>query len=153
MSRAFVKEDVDEPEPSGRTRSGSGLPPGALNYITARGAQRLREQADGLRRSGDEAGAAECESILATTTVVRPPSEQSESVTFGATVTLRMADGEMREIRIVGVDELGFEPDSVSWVSPVGRALLGAEVGSRVALDGGPPTAKVVKIEHRSLSD
>src|SRR5205814_5816772 len=37
MSRAFVKEDVDPPERSGRKRSASGLPPGATNYITARG--------------------------------------------------------------------------------------------------------------------
>jgi hypothetical protein len=38
MSRAFVKEDVDLPERSGRKRSASGLPPGATNYISARGA-------------------------------------------------------------------------------------------------------------------
>ena len=44
MSRAFVKEDVDPPERSGRKRSASGLPPGATNYITARGAKRLREE-------------------------------------------------------------------------------------------------------------
>jgi hypothetical protein len=35
MSRAFIKEDVDPPERSGRKRSASGLPPGATNYITA----------------------------------------------------------------------------------------------------------------------
>jgi hypothetical protein len=44
MSRAFVKEDVDLPERSGRKRSASGLPPVATNYITARGAKRLREE-------------------------------------------------------------------------------------------------------------
>ena len=44
MSRAFVKEDVDPPEQSGRKRSASGLPPGATNYITARGEKRLREE-------------------------------------------------------------------------------------------------------------
>jgi hypothetical protein len=47
MSRAFVKEDVDLPERSGRKRSASALPPGATNYITARGAKRLR---DGLHK-------------------------------------------------------------------------------------------------------
>jgi hypothetical protein len=44
MSRAFIKEDVDLPERSGRKRSASGLPPGATNYITARGAKHLREE-------------------------------------------------------------------------------------------------------------
>src|SRR4051794_10555261 len=32
MSRAFIREDVDPPERSGRLRSASGLPPGATNY-------------------------------------------------------------------------------------------------------------------------
>ena len=49
MSRAFVKEDVDLPERSGRKRSASGLPPGATNYITARGAKCLRDELDKLR--------------------------------------------------------------------------------------------------------
>jgi hypothetical protein len=44
MSRAFVKEDVDLPERSGRKRLPSGLPPGATNHITARGAKRLRDE-------------------------------------------------------------------------------------------------------------
>src|ERR1700720_2776006 len=49
MSRAFIKEDVDLPERSGRKRSASGLPPGATNYITARGAKRLRNELQELR--------------------------------------------------------------------------------------------------------
>jgi hypothetical protein len=50
MSRAFVKEDVDLPERSGRKRSASGLPPGgATNYVTARGAKRLRDELEKLR--------------------------------------------------------------------------------------------------------
>ncbi len=49
MSRAFIKEDVDLPERSGRKRSASGLPPGAINYITARGAKRLRDELQKLR--------------------------------------------------------------------------------------------------------
>jgi len=49
VSRAFIKEDVDPPERSGRKRSALGLPPGATNYITARGAKRLRDELDKLR--------------------------------------------------------------------------------------------------------
>jgi hypothetical protein len=49
MSRAFVKEDVDLPERSGRKRSVSGLPPGATSYVTARGAKRLRDELQKLR--------------------------------------------------------------------------------------------------------
>ena len=49
MSRALVKEDIDLPERSGRKWLASGLPPGATNYITARGAKRLRDEVQKLR--------------------------------------------------------------------------------------------------------
>ena len=90
MSRAFIKEDVDPPERSGRKRSASGLPPGATNYITARGAKRLREELQNLRASN--AGTEriiELEYILASIHVVDPPDTPSNSVTFGATVTVK----------------------------------------------------------------
>src|SRR5215208_3562479 len=50
MSRAFVKEDVDPPQRSGRARTASGLPPGTANYMTTRGVQRLRDELAELRR-------------------------------------------------------------------------------------------------------
>src|SRR5215471_3292935 len=75
MSRAFVKEDVDPPERSGRKRSASGLPPGATNYITARGAKRLRDELKKLRAAGDSSEhILELEQILASGHVVDPPS-------------------------------------------------------------------------------
>jgi hypothetical protein len=49
MRRTFIKEDVDLPERSGRKRSASGLPQGATNYVTARGAKRLRDEVQKLR--------------------------------------------------------------------------------------------------------
>ncbi|HVI77323.1 MAG TPA: hypothetical protein VM715_04025, partial [Candidatus Acidoferrum sp.] len=78
MSRAFVKEDVDPPERSGRKRSASGLPPGATNYITVRGAKRLRGELNKLRRANaaDER-ITELENILASVHVVDPPDPAS----------------------------------------------------------------------------
>src|SRR3954449_8722767 len=128
MSRAFIKEDVDPPERSGRTRTASGLPPGATNYITARGARRLRQELEQLRRA-NVPGAAELEKILASVTIVEPPDEPSESVAFGASVALEDQAGETQTYRVVGVDELDFTPDSVSWISPIGKTLLAAELG------------------------
>jgi hypothetical protein len=92
MSRAFVKEDVDPPERSGRARSASGLPPGALNYITAGGAARLRAELDVMRRNGDSARCSELERVLGSVTIVQRPTE-SDSIAFGARVTLRDATG------------------------------------------------------------
>jgi transcription elongation GreA/GreB family factor len=47
---------------------------------------------------------------------------------------------------IVGVDELGLERDAVSWISPVGKALLAADMGDWIKLADGR-RAKIVRIE------
>jgi len=147
MSRAFVKEDVDPPERSGRKRSPSGLPPGAANYITAQGARRLREELQELRAANDDSERiAELEHILASVRVVDPPDAASNSVTFGATVTVQDKKGATETFTVVGVDELNFEPRAVSWISPVGKALLTADMGDWITLEDGR-SAKIVRIE------
>jgi hypothetical protein len=150
MSRAFVKEDVDLPERSGRKRSASGLPPGATNYMTARGAKRLRGELEKLRASNtDSERVAELEQILASGHVVDPPDPASNSVTFGSTVTVKDKKGRTETYTVVGVDELDLEPDAVSWISPIGKALLAADMGDWITLEDGG-TAKIVKIERKS---
>lgn len=150
MSRAFVKEDVDLPERSGRKRSASGLPPGATNYITARGAKHLRDELQKLREANaNSERVAELEQILTSIHVVDPPDEPSNSVGFGATVTVRDKKGGTESYTVVGVDELDLEPDAVSWISPIGKALLAADMGNWVTLEDGR-TAKVVKIERKN---
>jgi transcription elongation factor GreB len=150
MSRAFVKEDVDLPERSGRKRSASGLPPGATNYITARGAKRLRDELQKLRaaNAGSER-IIELERILASVHIVDLPDAPSNSVTFGATVTVQDKKGATETFTIVGVDELDFDRDAVSWISPIGKALLNADVGDWITLEEGR-AAKIMKIERKS---
>ena len=153
MSRAFIKEDVDPPERSGRKRSASGLPPGATNYITARGAKRFRDELNNLRAanaSGERI--IELEQILASGHVVDPPNAPSNSVTFGATVTVTDKQGATETFTVVGVDELNFARDTVSWISPVGKALLAADIGDWIKLEDGR-SAKIVKIEFQTESD
>lgn len=145
MSRAFVKEDVDPPERSGRVRSASGLPPGALNYTTAAGAARLRERLK--QRRGEEVqnveAIAELQRIIESLTVVEAPEKAPEGIAFGAQVTVRDATNDSRSYRIVGVNELDFYPDAVSWVSPLGRTLLAAE-RNRITL----PDGELVTVER-----
>jgi len=150
VSRAFIKEDVDLPERSGRKRSASGLPPGATNYITARGAKRLRDELQKLRASnaGNER-IIELEHILASVHVVDPPDPASNSVAFGATVTIKDKKGRTETYTVVGVDELDLEPDAVSWISAIGKALLAADMGDSIRLADGR-TAKIVKIERKN---
>jgi transcription elongation factor GreB len=123
------------------------LPPGATNYITARGAAHLRDELNKLRvadKTNERVG--ELEEILASVQVVAPP--ETASITFGATVTVKDKKGRTEPYTIVGVDELDFESDAVSWISPIGKALLAADIGDWITLQDGR-AAKVVTIEYR----
>ncbi len=146
MSRAFIREDVDPPERSGRKRAPSGLPPGAVNYITARGAARVRDELTKFRAAGDNVErVAELEQILGLVKIVDPPDAESENVSFGATVIVQDANGKTENYAVVGVDEMDFTSNAVSWISPFGKALLASELGDRITLEDGR-TAKIVKI-------
>ena len=56
----------------------------------------------------------------------------TDAVAFGATVSVRDAEGRTSDLRIVGEDEADPERDLISWVSPLARALEGAHVGDTV---------------------
>ena len=115
--------------------------------MTARGAARLQGELTRLRASGDRAERlAEVEQILGSVEIVDPPDALSQSVSFGARVTVTDADGKTETYTIVGVDELDLVPDAVSWISPIGKALLASELGDRITLEDGR-SAKIVKIE------
>jgi transcription elongation factor GreB len=89
------------------------------------------------------------EQILASVQVVDPPDPASNSVAFGATVTVKDKKGRTETHTVVGVDELDLEPDAVSWISPIGKALQAADMGDWITLEDGR-TAKIVKIERKS---
>jgi len=94
----------------------------------------------------------ELEQILASIHVVDPPDDPSNSVGFGETVTLKDKEGATETFTIVGVDELNFARDAVSWISPICKALLAADMGNWIKLEDGR-SAKIVKIEFRTGSD
>jgi len=87
----------------------------------------------------------ELERILASAHVVDPADAPSNSVRFSATVTVKDKKGATETFTIVGVDELDLEPDAVSWISPIGKALLNADMGDWITLEDGR-SAKIVKI-------
>jgi transcription elongation factor GreB len=65
--------------------------------------------------------------------VVRSAGRDSDQVFFGATVRVRMKDGE-KELSIVGLDEVDPAQGKVSWISPVAKALIKAREGDTVLL-------------------
>ena len=58
-----------------------------------------------------------------------PASGDTSEVRFGATVTIVRDDGREQTFRIVGEDEADPAKGSISYVSPLARAMLGKIVG------------------------
>ena len=51
---------------------------------------------------------------------------------FGSTVTIEREDGRRQTFRIVGEDEADPAKGTISYVSPLARALIGKRVGDVV---------------------
>jgi transcription elongation GreA/GreB family factor len=64
------------------------------------------------------------------------PHPVSETVVFGSTVTFERGNGRRQIFRIVGEDEADPAGGSVSYVSPLARALLGKAVGDTAFFAG-----------------
>ncbi len=76
---------------------------------------------------------AEIEHKLSHAQVVDTPSGTSETVVFGATVSLlNMESEEEKQYTLVGQEEADIKNGSISVQSPIGRALIGHRVGDIV---------------------
>lgn len=117
--------------------------------MTADGARCLEAEL-AVIRDVEPKRAADIQRILASATIVQPSTELPEEVLFGTAVEVRDAEGEARTFWVVGVDEIGNDSSYVSWMSPIGKSLLGAVAGQRVMLDiGGEAKAfTIVRINH-----
>ena len=74
-------------------------------------------------------------------------------VLFGATVTVEDDEGEEKIYSIVGIDEYDGGKGKVSWVSPIGKALLGRSEGDSVSFvtPGGVCELEIAKVEYKSI--
>lgn len=67
--------------------------------------------------------------------VVDPARQTNRSrVFFGSTVTYADGEGDEHTVTLVGIDEANADIGRISWISPVARALLKAEVGDVVVV-------------------
>src|SRR5581483_7606407 len=73
---------------------------------------------------------------------------------FGATVRFANAAGAERTISIVGTDEVDLSRNHISWVSPLGRALMKSEAGDSVVLQapGGTEYLEVLEVRYERIS-
>lgn len=155
MSRAFVKESNGE---DAATR----LPDRAIsphpNWVTADGLamidREIERLAAALQAAQPAADRAEQASLVrdlrywkarrATAEVVASPADNT-TVHFGSTVAIRRDDGRRQTYRIVGEDEADPPKGTLSYTSPLARALLGKAVGEVIRAGSGE--AEVVAID------
>lgn len=64
------------------------------------------------------------------------PEKADDLVQFGSTIRIERDDGRVQDFRIVGEDEADPAKGSVSYVSPLARAVLGKSVGEVVRVAG-----------------
>lgn len=65
------------------------------------------------------------------------PSPADGTLRFGGTVLIEREDGRRQTWRIVGEDQADPAAGSVSYISPLGQALLGKSVGDVAMVAGG----------------
>ncbi len=73
---------------------------------------------------------------------------------FGATVRYANAAGVSRVVSIVGTDEVDLDRNHISWVSPLGRALMKSAAGDSVVvqLPGGTENLTVLEVRYERIS-
>src|SRR5690349_2784110 len=90
--------------------------------------------------------------------VVDPESPRSAQAAarafFGATVRYANAAGVERVVSIVGADEVDLDRNHISWVSPLGRALMKSAAGDSVVLQAprGTESLTVLEVSYQRIS-
>lgn len=154
------------------------------NYITAAGAQKLKDELSRLLKqdrpelvkvvqwaasNGDRSengdyvyGKRRLREIdrrirfltqhLESAVIVDPKTQDPSRVLFGASVTVEDESGQEKTFRIVGQDEINPSQGWISWVSPVGKALLSHRVGDVVQVHIPKESDGSVEFEIKRIS-
>jgi transcription elongation GreA/GreB family factor len=162
MSRAFVNEDnaaaqADQPV----ERQVSSQP----NYVTPDGLRQLQdkvaelqtlhsaqsalgEQADQQRLADLQRDLRYYHQRLQSAQVV-PPATSTDKVQIGSWVTYADEQSTERRVQLVGEDQAVAAQGLINWSSPLGRALLGAQLNDEVLWQrpAGDQLIEVIRIE------
>ena len=164
--------------------------PGAKNYITPDGLQRLRDERRFLLTrerpavtevvawaagNGDRSENADYQygkrrlreidrrirfltKRIDAAEVVDPTAPRAgraaTQVFFGATVRYANSIGTERSVTIVGVDEVDLDRNYISWLSPLGRALMKSGAGDCVILraPGGTDRLQILEVRYERVA-
>lgn len=98
----------------------------------------LKENADYSaakeRQSHIEGRIKDIQGKLSMAKIVDPSKINSEKIVFGATVTLSDENGTNLNYQIVGEDEASLKDGKISYLSPLGKAMIGKGVGDTVVV-------------------
>ncbi len=72
--------------------------------------------------------------LLKDAEIVDPRNIRSDRIEFGATFVIEDDEGQAREWTIVGVGESDADKGTISWKSPLARAVWGKKVGQVVTV-------------------
>jgi len=162
MSRAFVNEDNAAAQASQPVERQVSEQP---NYVTASGLAKLQAHVQSLQTlhseqsaRGDNADKQRLADIerdlryfnqrLQSAQVVTP-AVSTEKVQIGSWVTFADEQDNQQRVQLVGEDQADATSQLINWASPLGKALLGAEVGDEVSWKRpvGDQVIEVVQIE------
>ena len=153
MSRAFVKEvepeTIDLPDrpvsthPNLVTAEGLAAIERTLSHFEAANKAAIAKK-DRMAIAASQRELLYWNARRSTAKVVEPVADKSK-VHFGATVTVRRDDGRTQTFRLVGEDEAEPARGTLSYVSPLARAVLGGRVGDDVEVPGGSATITEIK--------
>ena len=101
------------------------------------------------RQGQIEASIADVEDRLSRAMVIDPTTLSGNKVVFGATVTLLDEDGKKIKYQLVGQTEADARVGRISFNSPLGRALIGRQVGEEVEVSApaGDRSYEIKKVE------
>ena len=133
--------EIERPETVNTVRWAAALGDRSENADYIYGKKRLREIDRRVRFLIKRLEAAE---------IVHSAGRDSDQVFFGATVKVKTQD-EIKEITILGVDEVDPAHGKVSWISPIAKALLKAREGDTVTLRTPSGEKKLEIVEVRYL--
>ena len=145
MSRAFVNEDSAADHANAPIERHISSQP---NYVTAQGLALLHAKVSELQAQhsqesakGDDADKqrlADLERDLRyfnqrlLSAQVAAPATSMDKVQIGSWVTFADEHGNEQRVQLVGEDQADAAQGLINWGSPLGRALLGAQLGDEV---------------------
>jgi len=150
MSRGFIKEDDQEEVPIVPQRA--YLPEGVPNFVTPAGMDKLLaekkmliDERDNLSSTNENEKRIALNYInaklkllndrIAEAKIVELKEQPLNEIRFGAIVTLKIeVSGNIQIFKIVGVDEANISRSTISFISPLAKALINKKVGDKITL-------------------